>query len=141
MLQTEGYKSIITCLKVNFPSCSAMYNVCTLSALPLQVQNTDTVFYIKLEIVLYTLFVLSFPTKLTGLYRTVWPLRRVPLSLLCGYKPKWRALPLRYIILFKSIKKMSVFSKNILSYQLCRVINSVPDCTAYAILMNAPRGS
>ena len=72
MLQTEGYKSIITCLKVNFPSCSAMYNVqCTLSALPLQVQNTDTVFYIKLEIVLYTLFVLSFPTKLTGLYRTV----------------------------------------------------------------------
>ena len=49
--------------------------------------KSPTVDWSNVQIVLNTLFVLSCPTKLTGLYR---PLRRVPLSLLCLYKPKWR---------------------------------------------------
>ena len=49
-----------------------------------------TVFWNKLEIVLYTLFVQSCPTKLTGLYRTVSPMLCGTLSLLWWYKPKWR---------------------------------------------------
>ena len=43
--------------------------------------SRPTVDWSKLEIVLYTLFVLSCTTKLTGLYRTVPTFCRVPLSL------------------------------------------------------------
>ena len=46
----------------------------------------------KLEIVLYTLFVLSCPTKLTELYSLYRPLRCVPVSLLGLYKHKWSSL-------------------------------------------------
>ena len=50
---------------------SPFNNQLTIVSNKLLFQTWHTVFWSKLEIVLYTLFVLSCPTKLTGLNRTV----------------------------------------------------------------------